>query len=184
MKKYDVYDKAEAFTGDYETLKPGGYICKILGVKVEEKQYGHLMTIQFDIVEGERKDFYKRQFERKRLESSEAKWPGMYYQTIKDDDNIKHFKGFMANVESSNSPYKWDWKEEGLKGKLFGGVFGQEEYIKRDGSIGISTKCRFIKTVEQIRNCVDIPEIKRLGGYASSGSEINAPPPDDDDLPF
>lgn len=30
MKKYDGYEQAEAFTGEYEKLEAGGYVCKIL----------------------------------------------------------------------------------------------------------------------------------------------------------
>jgi hypothetical protein len=183
MKKYDGYDNAEAFTGDYEQLEPGGYVCQILKVVSEEKDYGHLLRIGFDIVEGEHKEFYKRQHARKKETNPQAKWPGMYYQTVKEDD-LRYFKGFIVAIESSNPGFKWAWDEQKLVGKLFGGVFGQEEYIiqqgKRAGEIGLSTKCRFIRTIEQVRNGVDIPEVKQLnGGHANTPVEV-----DESDLPF
>jgi len=161
MKKYDEYEGSEAFTGDFEVLEPGGYICKILQVTVEEKDYGHLMRIGFDISEGEHKDFYKRSFDRKKETNPDAKWPGMYYQTIKGSD-IKYFKGFISAIENSNSGYKWDWDEKKLKGKLFGGVFGQEEFENRQGEVKLSTKCFYARSVEQIKKGVEVPAIKRL----------------------
>lgn len=162
MKKYEGYEHAEAFTGEYEKLEPGGYICKILKVQAEEKDYGTLLRIAFDIVEGEHEGFYKRNFENKKLYDAEAKWPGMYYQTIKQDD-LRYFKGFMTSVEASNPGFRWDWDEKKLAGKLFGGLFGEEEYEKQDGSIGISVKCKFVRSVDSIREGkFKIPEIKRL----------------------
>ena len=186
MKKYDGYEQTEAFTGDYETLEPTGYICIIVGAKVEEKDYGHLMRIAYDIVEGEHKEFYKRMFERKKENNSEAKWPGMYYQTVKSD-GLGYFKGFIQAVEQSNSGYKWNWDEKKLIGKLFGGLFGEEEYLGNDNKVKTSVKCRYVKPVETIRSGdYKVPEIKRLNntpeqtGSSYSGMEM----PPDDDLPF
>jgi hypothetical protein len=183
MKKYDGYEKTEAFTGEYETLVPGGYICKILQVKAEDKNYGTLLRIGFDIIEGEHKDFYKRLFERKKLENSDAKWQGMYYQTIKESD-LKYFKGFIAAIEASNNSYKWNWDEASLKGKLFGGVFGQEEFLGNDGEVKLSTKCRWVRSVEQVKKGIQIPEIKKLNESFQSGFTPIADGDNEDDLPF
>jgi len=184
MKKYADYDKTEAFTGDYEQLEPGGYVCKILKVVLEEKDYGHLLRIGFDIAEGEHKDFYKRQFARKKESNADAKWPGMYYQTVKQDD-LRFFKGFIVAIENSNPGFKWDWDEQKLTGKLFGGVFGEEEFEikqgKKAGEIGTVVKCRYIRTVEQVRNGVDIPEVKRLTSVTSAGTSADL---SEDSLPF
>lgn len=186
MKQFDGYDKTEAFTGDYETLEPGGYICKILQVKAEDAKpganYDTLLRIGFDIAEGEHKDYFQRLFDKKKFEKADAKWSGMYYQTIKPDD-LKYFKGFIIAIEQSNGSYKWNWDEQTLKGKLFGGVFGQEEFKANDGSIKLSTKCRWIRSVEQIRKGIEAPEIKRLEG-GNTFSSREAPPIDDDELPF
>ena len=188
MKKYEGYEKTEAFTGEYETLEPGGYICKIFKVVAEDKDYGTLLRIGFDIAEGPHKDYFKRLFDKKKDSNPDVKWGGMYYQTVKQDD-LKYFKGFIVAIEQSNSGFKSDWDEQKLKGKLFGGVFGQEEFQANDGSIKLSTKCRWIRSVEQIKKGVDIPEIKKLsggnGGYVSGGSQGGyIPEPEDDDLPF
>ena len=183
MERYESYDKTEAFTGEYETLTVGGKICRILKIAVESKDYGKLMRVAFDIAEGENAWYYKRLFDRKKETNPDAKWAGMYYQTIKDGEDMKYFKGFMTAIENSNPGFKWDWDENKLIGKLFGGVFAEEEYKGNDGDIKVSVKCRFVRSVEQIRKGVKIPEIKRLNknaghipvGYDHSEAEADLP---------
>jgi hypothetical protein len=143
------------------------------------------MRIAFDIADGEHEGFYDRQFKRKKQNNADAKWPGMYYQTIKEDD-LKYFKGFITVIENSNPGYKWDWDEQKLKGKIFGGVFGEEEYTGNDGQVKTSVKCRFVASVDRIKEGVKIPEIKRLQGNSATinsnqfGHEVSL----DDDIPF
>lgn len=196
MRKFDGYDKAESFAGEYESLEPGGYICKILQVQAVEpepgtKKYDTLLRIGFDIAEGDKGGYYKRTFDRKKESNPNTKWPGMYYQTIKADD-LRYFKGFITAIENSNPGFKWDWDEQKLKGKLFGGVFGEEEYEmeqgKHAGEIGTSVKCMWVRSVEQIRSGnFTVPKIKRLskGSKPSSGfGSISDTTLGDDELPF
>jgi len=186
MIQYGNYDKTEAYSGDYEKLSAGGYVCVILKVVVEEKDYGHLMRIAFDIADGEHEGFYERQFKRKQQNNQNAKWPGMYYQTIKEDD-LKYFKGFMQAVEQSNPGYQWDWDEKKLVSKLFGGVFGEEEYMGNDGNIRTSVKCMFVNTVAKIKEGVKVPEIKKLQNNSSSTTSFDSFAREvslDDDIPF
>lgn len=163
INKYkQAYEQAEPFTGEYERLEAGGYICRILKVTQEEKHYGHLLRIAFDVVEGENGGFYKRQFDRKKETNPDAKWPGMYYQTI-SEKHISYFKGFIESIEKSNAGYKWDWSPGTLKGKLFGGVFGEEEYQGNDGSVKTSVKCMWIRSVDDVKKGnFTIPEKKKL----------------------
>lgn len=184
MRKYDGYENTEAFTGEYENIEAGAHICIIKKVVSEEKEYGDLLRIAFDVAEGEHKDFYKRRHDKACETNQEAKWQGMYYQTIKKDD-LRYFKGFITAIENSNSGYKWNWDETKLVGKLFGGVFGQEEYKANDGKIKLSTKCRFIRSVEQVRNgVIEIPEIKRLAGSKPNAMWAPINDDNDDELPF
>ncbi|MCK9599235.1 MAG: hypothetical protein M0R06_09360 [Sphaerochaeta sp.] len=190
MKKYEEYDEAEAFTGEYERLEPGGYVCKILQVKCEEKPYGHLLRIGFDIEEGEHEGFYKRQFDRRKEKAPDTKWPGMYYQTV-NPEYMGYFKGFMLAIENSNPGFEWNWDEKTLKDKLFGGVFGEEEYLGNDGGIKTSVKCMYITTIDNIMNGnFKVPDIKRLDTRSSdSGSKYSDSTyynlsEDDDELPF
>jgi len=179
MIKPQGFDQAVAFTGDFETLEPSGYVCIIKKVMVEEKHYGELLRIAFDIAEGEHKDFYKRKFEKAKETNAEAKWQGMYYQTVKEKED-GYFKGFLTAIENSNNGFKFDFDETKLTGKLFGGVFGQEEYLNNKNEIKLSTKCRFIRSVEQVGKGIEVPEIKKLkvdngvNGYdmRSFGTEV------------
>lgn len=163
MRKYEGYEQAEAvIPGDYEILQPGGYICKILKVQTEERYYGTLLRIGFDIAEGEHEGYYRRRFDQKKQYDENAKWPGMYYQTVRQDD-LRYFKGFITSIEASNPGFKWDWDEKKLVGKLFGGIFGEEEYEKQNGEIGTIVKCGFVRSVDAIREGkFKVPEIKRL----------------------
>jgi hypothetical protein len=192
MRKYDGYDGAEAFTGDYEKLSAGGHICRILQIKAEEsdgtKNYDTLLRIGFDIYEGENKDYYKRQFDRKKAMNPDAKWPGMYYQTIKADD-LRYFKGFVTAIENSNQGFKWDWDEQKLKNKLFGGVFGEEEYEIKSGKhadeIGTIVKLQWVRSVEQIRSGnFKVPDVKRITNRSASGGFNPGTDESDDELPF
>lgn len=185
IKKYNGYEQAEAYTGEYEKLEPGGYICKILKVQSEDKDYGTLLRIAFDIEEGEHKGYYKRTFENKKESNPDTKWPGMYYQTVKESD-LKYFKGFVTSIEASNKGYKWDWDEKKLVGKIFGGVFGEEEFVTNDGEIKTSVKCRFVRSADSIREGkFKVPDIKKLQGSSSTSTNNGWVPADnDDELPF
>jgi hypothetical protein len=180
MKKYEGYDSVEAFTGEFEKLPPGGYICVILKVAVEEKNYGHLMRIAFDIADGPHEGYYDRQFKRRKENNKDARWPGMFYQTIKED-SLQYFKGFMTAIEASNPGFKWDWDEKKLAGKLFGGVFGEEEYLGNDNKVRTSVKCMYVRSVEQIKAGVKVPDAKKLEPYTQFGQEVTFT---DDDIPF
>lgn len=182
MKKYDGYDQAQAFTGEYERLEPGGYVCKILKVEEETKDYGSLLRIGFDIAEGDKAGIYKRMFERKKLTNPDAKWQGMYYQTIKADD-LRYFKGFITAIEESNPGYKWDWDEQKLKNKLFGGIFGEEEYEGRNGKIYTSIKLQWVRSADKVRNGdYTLPEKKLLKG--NTNMQTSTETLSDDELPF
>jgi hypothetical protein len=187
MKRYEGYEQTEAFTGDYERMEPGGYVCRILQVKAEEpepgtKNYDTLLRIGFDIAEGDKAGFYKRQFDRKKQTNADAKWPGMYYQTIKADD-LRYFKGFITAIEESNTGFKWDWDEQKLKGKIFGGVFGEEEYLGNDGKVRTSVKLQWVRSADKIRSGdYTLPEKKLLKGGNSTHTPIETI--SDDELPF
>lgn len=173
MRKPEGYESATAFTGEFETLPAGGYVCRIIKATVEQTKESmkDVLIILFDIAEGEYKDFYKKQFDRKKADNPDAKWQGIYRQ-LTEGKSLSFFKGMITAIENSNPGYIWDFDETKLKGKLFGGVFGQEEYKGNDGNIKLSTKCRIIRSVEQIQKGVDIPEIKKLAGNVAISSKM------------
>ncbi|MDR1563898.1 MAG: hypothetical protein LBS74_02965 [Oscillospiraceae bacterium] len=189
MKKPTGYDQAKAWTGEYEKLEAGGHICVIKQVKEETSKSGNqMLKIAFDICEGEHAGYYQRLFE-KQVSEEEPKWRGVYYVVLTDDKNsTARFKGFVTSIEASNkgfAAFKGDELDlNAFKGKLFGGIFGKEQW-EYNGKTGWTTKIFFLRSVEAIRNGVDIPEPRPLkNGYTAqengSFEEIIA----DDDLPF
>lgn len=196
MEKLNGYDEAQAITGEYEKLEAGGYICKIINAKEEtSKSSGKkMLVLAIDIVEGEHKDFYKKRYDEdmKTADATNpAKWKGVYYQMLEGEKAAGFLKGLMTSLETSNLGFKWNWDEKKLIGLKFGGIFGEEEYEKMDGSIGISTKIKFIRTVEAIKNGkFKIPEIKKLPAKGDSfenfakANGLDYTKTEDDDLPF
>lgn len=191
------YEETVGVTGDFEGLQAGGYICKVISAKEENSQNGNrMLVVAFDIAEGEHKDFYKRRYEANvkgnKDPNYKVKWPnnGVHRIMVEDKDGNcnKFFKGFITIMEESN---EFDFKkakydETKLKDKLFGGIFGEEEYEKMDGTIGKTVKLRFVRNIGIIEDGkYEIPEIKKLPTSNNNiFNEFNVTANDDDDLPF
>ena len=73
MEKIEGYETAQALTGEFERLKPGGYICKIIAAKEEKsKNSGNrMLTLAIDIDEGENKGFFMYSFEELKKENED-----------------------------------------------------------------------------------------------------------------
>lgn len=188
MEKMNDYETTEAFTGEYEKLKLGGQICEIRGARIEKSQnQNDMLVVAFDIAEGENRGYFKRRFdEATKRSGADAKWPnnGIHRILLKDSEGKcnKYFKGFITSVEASNKGYTWDWNEEGLKGKRFGGIFGREQYEANDGNLKFATKLRWIRSVDKVKNA-EIPEDKLLSKKPADnvwGEVIDS----DENLPF
>lgn len=88
-------------------------------------------------------------------------------QIISSNDNSedfikKTFKTFTTSIEKSNPGYTWNWQEDTLVGKKFGGVFGYEEFtIPTTGETVPLTRIRFIRSTEKIEEA-PIPKVKLL----------------------
>lgn len=104
---------------------------------------------------------------------------------IKKKRTVRSFKTLITCIEHSNPGFKWNWDEQLLKGKLFGGVFGRKEY-DFDGKQGFYTTCRFIKSVETIKAGVEVPEDFLLKKKTNGLDDPDFTLMDDslDDLPF
>ena len=191
MEKIEGYETAQALTGEYERLKSGGYICKIIAAKEEKSKSGNrMLTIALDIAEGEHKGFFMKRWEELRKEindpNKEVKYPsaGVYHQMLEGNEKaIGFLKGLMTSLEASNPKFKWDWDEKKLVGLRCGAIFGEEEYEKLDGSIGTSCKVKFIRTIKCIQdNNFKVPELKKLPEKGDAAEFSGAA--DNDDLPF
>jgi hypothetical protein len=186
MNKPQNYDTTQAATGEYEILPAGGHVCIIKQAKVDTTSTNkEVLILVFDIWEGEFKDYYKRNFERRKESNPDAKWQGIFRQ-LTEGKSLSFFKGMIDAVEKSNGSYKWNWDEATLKGKVFGGVFGEEEYEGNDGKVHTSVKCRFVRTVEAVKTGkFSTPDKKLVSGSSSQSNFALVDPIDeDDDLPF
>ena len=170
MKAFEGYEDVKV-NNFVERLKLGGHICKVLEAKVEEfeskkdgKKYEQLI-IKFDIESpDEQAGFYNRKFvEDAKADALNAKWKGFHrisVPTKESEDFIKsRFKAFTTSIEESNPGYKWQWEENTLVGKVFGGVFAFEEFTNQEGNTITTTKIRYVKSTEKIDE-VAIPKVK------------------------
>ncbi len=136
MKPIEGWNDAPAYTGEFETLPAGKYVCQIVQVNVTQDQKGReQMVILFDIADGEHKGYYDRMFQgAKRNDASQAKWKGIFRQ-LTQGNSLPFFKGVITSIEKSNPGYKWNWEEKSLVRKKFGGIFGREEFIAKGNSL-------------------------------------------------
>ena len=138
---------------EYKRLVPGGYVCRI--TKVEDHPDKSYLYIEFDISEGEYTGYGSSCLERNGFT------PLRMYRSY-SDKAAGMFKGFIQNIEASNSNYHWEWKEQTLVGRLIGIVLGEEEYKKLDGSVGTRFNARD-RSVAAIRDGkFKVPEKKTL----------------------
>lgn len=176
IKKFAGYDDIQIFEGG-ASIEPGGYELQIIGAKVEQYTSkatgvtGEIMKVAFDIVNNEQyAGFYSTRFKAAKAADPNAKWGGVFDVFIPRDDGSENdaktkqsFKRFITSVEKSNEGYAWDWNELSLKGKMFGGVFGREEFKTKEGECKFVTKCRFSRSIESIRTGnFKIPDDKLL----------------------
>lgn len=187
MEKVQGYDEAQAITGEYERLNAGGYICKIISAKEEKSKSGkRMLVLALDILEGEKKDFFRNRFNDN--SNPDKKWPAgaIYRQMLEGEKAAGFLKGLMTSLEASNDGFKWDWDEKKLANLKCGAIFGEEEYEKMDGSVGTTTKVKFIRTIKAIQDGnFKVPELKKLPEKGEAFEDfVNSVTSDNDDLPF
>lgn len=161
MKPISNYENVQASTGEFARPTAGGYICHI--VDVEDVPYdantqkGDYLKIFYDIADGEFENYYAE---------ANAKFGGEWWSKFirsYKEKALGMFKHFTNCVEASNVGYSWDWNEKGLRGKVIGLVFGEEEYEKNDGKIATRLYVKDVKTVEDIKaGNFKVPELKTI----------------------
>jgi hypothetical protein len=180
MIKPSEWDTTEVITGDFKKLPLGGHVLQIKNAKVDTTTTGkEVLIIQFDISNGEYANYYAEDFHRRFMGNPDAKYQGVYRQ-LTEGNSLRFFKGLITAVENSNQGYIWNWDEKSLQGKFFGGVFGEKQYLNNKGESKMSTKCFYIRSVDQILAGVDIPKPKMLkttGNYDTSsiGDDVEVP---------
>lgn len=198
MKRYSGATAEKIATR--EQLPIGGYEVKIISIKEEVYDWGTRLAIAFDIVEGDYKGFYQKDFDNQTGE--DKKWRGVYriYEP-KDDGSEKDawtkrtFNNFIYCLEDSNPGYHLDWAplEKGdfsqLKGKLLGMLFRSEEWeMNNNGEYrtGWSTRPFAVLSTGDIKDGnFKMPKDKPLKEKASAANQF-APldSEDDGDIPF
>lgn len=175
MKNINLDEVQEA--QEFSRLPIGGYICGIVRAEdIPEKEY---LRIEYDIAEGEFKNYYRQQSQR----NPDWNWGGVLIRSYKDKA-LPFFKAFTTAVEKSNSGYKFDSDEKKLARKMVGLVLGEEEYTKQSGDIGTRLYVASVHSVESIKaGKFKVPELKRLSD-SSASSTNDFQTVSDDDLPF
>ena len=146
-------------------LPRGGYIAKILNVKLDRSRYDReRITFMVEIVEGPYQGFYHRDYEARKGGTYEAKYRGIYNiarpmedgseQSLRD---IDRFNRTMGAVESSNPGYRWDWHLNSLKDKIVGLSVREYEYQG-----GVYTEIGKFIPIDTIRNGLFRPMNKRI----------------------
>lgn len=133
-----------------------------------------------------KKDFFRNRFNDN--SSPDKKWPAgaIYRQMLEGEKAAGFLKGLMTSLEASNDGFKWDWDEKKLVDLKCGAIFGEEEYEKMDGSVGTTTKVKFIRTIKAIQDGnFKVPELKKLPEKGEAFEDfVNSVTSDKDDLPF
>lgn len=198
ITKPQGYDEAPAYTGEFMQLPAGLYVCEILGVKQEEYNGHDRFVMQFDIAEGDQKEFYQRQYNMEKATNQNAKYKGVHRQYM-DSNSLPFFKGLMTSVERSNQGFHFPWGTQGnektLVGKKFGAVMGREEFLTADGEKRMATKIVQIRSIDGLKDA-KVPEDKLLDDAPAAGAPapqqgetdkdgfMNIPDGVDEELPF
>lgn len=184
MRAINNFENVQATTGEFRRPTAGGYCIEILNVEDvplnEQTGKGDYLRIDYDICHGELAGYYAKQYER-----FGGEWFANFIRSYKDTA-AGMFKHFINCVEESNAGFKWAWDENSLIHKFVGVVLGEEEYRKKDGTIGTKLVVKDIKTINQIlKGEFKIPATKKL---AEAASYVTAPNlvelPNDEPLPF
>lgn len=180
INKFNGYDEIQVTEGG-AALEPGGYELRIIGAKVEKFTNCEILKVAFDIVNNEKyAGFYSTRFKAAKAQNPNAKWGGVFDVFIPKDDGTEYdgytkqaFKRFITSVEKSNEGYIWNWDENSLKDKMFGGLFGREQFKTNEGDLKFAVKCRFPRSIESIKSGdFKIPEDKLYKEKASSSSSF------------
>lgn len=183
------YKQAEATSfSELPKLQPGGYVVKILNVKVEPTDWGSRLAIQFDIAEGEFKGFFDKLYKATPDEWENKKWKGSMRLSIPhntgDETKFKkllgYFKSQIQAFENSNANLhidcERDWDENVLKGKLVGALFNEKEW-EMNGNTGWFTQCKRFVPVNDIRSGnFTIPKREELKNKPSTASNDSFDP--------
>lgn len=146
MLKPMGYDEAEAQEGGFRQPGPGPCILGITGVQMQKNSSGEQQLLFYiDIAEGVFKNYYRRLGER--FKSNRFL---RHYQNC-EGKSLPHFKGIIKAIEEGNPGYKFDFNESSLLYKKIGGNLREEEYERRDGSIGVALRVAYLCSIRSVQ---------------------------------
>lgn len=180
MKIIENWDSIVESTS-FKRLTPNGYIVKILNVEDHpEKEY---LKIYFDIVKGDDKGYFKKQYDGNT--HKERKWPnaGTFIRSYKDSATSM-FKGFINAIEKSNKGYQWNFDEKTLVNKVVGLIIADEQYQNQKGQVRVRNYVAAVRSVETIeKGEYEIPALKELTTTkTTTTASANDPLPDFGDV--
>ena len=179
MKRIENWENIQESTS-FKRLTPNGYICKIL--KVEDYPDKEYLKIYFDIVKGDDKGYFKKQYDGDTRK--ERKWPnaGTFIRSYKDSA-ASMFKGFTNAVEKSNKGYQWNFDEKTLVNKVIGLIIADEQYQNQKGQVRVRNYVAAVRSVETIeKGEYEIPALKELTTTKTTTAPANDPIPDFSDV--
>lgn len=179
---------------EFKPLPVGGYVLKIIDAEKKSNTNGNMwIEVQFDISEGEHKDYFTEQYKNSTLDN--VKYKGKFIIGIPNEQSEwyqSQFNNFWRNIyaiEDSNGDYRFEFDRlDTLRGKRVGGVFSEKEW-EYNGKTGMAVQCAYFKSVDEIRKGdFKVPKPKMLkkktvqpqNAAATGFVELG----EDDDLPF
>lgn len=156
--------------GEYSNPIPGAYTAVIIGVNdIMDKEY---LEIQWDFADGEYQGFNMDTYTRAGF------WPTLLRRSYKTKA-LGYFKAFKTAVEKSNPGYRFDDRNiQTLRDKRMGVILGEEEYQKKDGTVGQRLYVYQVHSLDTIHDGnFTVPELKRLKPQQSARQPSYTPPP-------
>ena len=99
IKKPTGYDEAAAYTGEFQQLPKGKYVCVIKRVATQKSKNGNeQFVILYDIAEGDQKGFYQKMFDNDKSQNPERSGAVCLNRTWKARD----FPGLRVLLPQSN----------------------------------------------------------------------------------
>ena len=176
MRKPDGYDRSKAIEGGYRDPEAGPCILGIVNTNIRNNRNGEQQLVLFlDIAEGEFKNHFTRMS--KRLNKNCYL---RFYQNT-EGDSTPHFKGIIAAIERGNQGFQFDWNESTLIKKKIGGNLREEEYLRRDGTVGTALRVAYLCSIETVlagkHKVLSVKKLPQRGYEREPG--VDDIPPDD-----
>lgn len=152
-----VEEKSGGNASLFDNPPAGAYIAVITSVfDNEAKEY---LQVEWDFAEGNYKGNNRETYERAHF------WPAKSFWSYKEK-SLGFFKANKTALEKSNPGYRFNCDNvSGMIGKFIGVVLGEEEYEKKDGSIGNRLYVAQVRSIQAIKDGdFTVPKLKTIAG--------------------